>query len=329
MKSLKNQTKTIDELENGILAGNRVVLAQAITLIESHLTSDKQVAEVLIQRILPKTGKATRIGITGAPGVGKSTFIEVLGKYLTSIHKKIAVLAIDPSSKKTKGSILGDKTRMDELSKDPLAFIRPSASSGSLGGVTNSTQETILLCEAAGFDVIIIETVGVGQSETTVREMTDFFLLLMLAGAGDELQGIKKGIIEMADAMVITKADGENVKYARQAQVEFEHAMHLSSATDSKWVQRVLISSALTNMGIDDVWNTIEQYIILTKGNGFFNQQRNKQEILSFHRNIDEIIKQSIADKSKTFLTDLENKIKAKQLSPRQAARLMLDKTLS
>ncbi len=329
MKSLKNQTKTIDELENGILAGNRVVLAQAITLIESHLTSDKQVAEVLIQRILPKTGKATRIGITGAPGVGKSTFIEVLGKYLTSIHKKIAVLAIDPSSKKTKGSILGDKTRMDELSKDPLAFIRPSASSGSLGGVTNSTQETILLCEAAGFDVIIIETVGVGQSETTVREMTDFFLLLMLAGAGDELQGIKKGIIEMADAMVITKADGENVKYARQAQVEFEHAMHLSSATDSKWVQRVLISSALTNMGIDDVWNTIEQYIILTKGNGFFNQQRNKQEILSFHRNIDEIIKQSIADKSKTFLTDLENKIKAKQLSPRQAARLVLDKTLS
>jgi LAO/AO transport system kinase len=239
-----------------LLLGNRVALGRAITLIESKKLSDQKLADKLLEKILPHTGNSLRIGITGAPGVGKSTFIETFGKQLTSLGKKVAVLAVDPSSAKTKGSILGDRTRMEELSKDERAFIRPTSSGNFLGGVADKTRETILLCETAGYEIIIVETVGVGQSETAVRNMVDFFLLLQLAGAGDELQGIKKGIMEMADAIVITKADGENEKKAKQAQIEFQHALHLFQPT-SFWNPKVLTSSAIEKKGIDEVWKVI------------------------------------------------------------------------
>jgi LAO/AO transport system kinase len=245
-----------EEYAKGIISGDRVILAKAISLAESSLTEDQQQTAELLAHLTHKN-TAIRIGITGVPGVGKSTFIEAFGKYVTSLNKKIAVLTIDPSSQLTKGSILGDKTRMDELSKNPLAFIRPSASGNTLGGTTGRTRECILLCEAAGYEVIVVETVGVGQSETGVKNLVDFFLLLMLAGAGDELQGIKKGIMEMADALVITKADGDNVKRAKEAQADYQHALHLFSDAASGWKPKVLTSSALENKGIKEVWDTI------------------------------------------------------------------------
>lgn len=263
--------------------GNTVLLGKAITLCESAKASDRRKANELLQAVLSKVGRSIRIGITGAPGVGKSTFIEAFGKHLTSLGKKVAVLAIDPSSAKTKGSILGDKTRMEELSRDSLAFIRPSPAGQSLGGVAQRTQETILLCEAAGFEIIIVETVGVGQSETTVRNMVDFFLLLQLAGAGDELQGVKKGIMEMADAMVITKCDGDNVKKAKQAQAEFQHALHLFQPAESGWTPKVLTASALNKQGIEKVWDTIAEYGVFAKANHFFDENRNHQRLNWFH----------------------------------------------
>ena len=328
MKGFKNKTIDIAELEKGILSGDRIILAKSITLVESHLDADQQKAEELIERLLPKASNSIRLGITGVPGVGKSTFIETFGKHLTSLKKKIAVLAVDPSSKKTKGSILGDKTRMEELSKDPLAFIRPSATGGSLGGVTNATRDAIVLCEAAGFDIIIIETVGVGQSEIAVREMTDFFLLLMLAGAGDELQGIKKGIMEMADGIVITKADGENIKPAQQAQANYQHALHLFGSNESGWVPCVLTASALANKGIPEVWTMIQKFESISKTNGFFNDQRIRQDVFSMHQCVDELVMNFVTDKSKNLLSSLEEKVKLKQLSPRRASRMMLEKVL-
>ncbi|MEK6782674.1 MAG: methylmalonyl Co-A mutase-associated GTPase MeaB [Bacteroidota bacterium] len=328
MKGFTNKSLDIRELKEGILSGDRIILAKAITLVESQLPSDQQMAEELIEKLLPKTGSAIRLGITGVPGVGKSTFIESFGKHLTSLHKKIAVLAVDPSSQKTKGSILGDKTRMDELSRDPLAFIRPSSTGGSLGGVTPRTQEAILLCEAAGFDVILIETVGVGQSEITIREMTDFFLLLMLAGAGDELQGMKKGIMEMADGIIITKSDGDNTKRALRAQADYQHALHLFGVSESGWTPKVLNVSALTHQGIGEVWVMIENYITLTKENRFFNEQRTRQDIFSLHRSLNELIKDHITKESQNLLSSLEEKVKLKQVSPRLASRMILEKVL-
>ena len=329
MKGFRNKSTDILELETGILSGDRIMLAKAITLIESNLTSDQHQAEELIERLLPKTGDSIRVGITGVPGVGKSTFIEAFGKYLTSLHKKIAVLAVDPSSQKTKGSILGDKTRMDELSKDPMAFIRPSATGGYLGGVASRTREAIILCEAAGFDIIIIETVGVGQSEITVREMADFFLLLVLAGAGDELQGIKKGIMEMTDGIIITKADGENAKHALRAQADYQHALHLFGASESGWTPNVLTTSALTYQGIAEVWTMIENYVAFTKTNGFFREHRRQQDVFSLHRSLNELIKDHIVNESKSLLLSLEEKVKSKQISPRHASRMVLEKFLS
>ncbi|MGA1226485.1 MAG: methylmalonyl Co-A mutase-associated GTPase MeaB, partial [Tamlana sp.] len=234
-------------------------------------------ANNILKSCLPFANKSIRIGITGVPGVGKSTFIEAFGKHLTSLGKRVAVLAIDPSSTITKGSILGDKTRMEALVKDKNAFIRPSASGDSLGGVARKTRETIILCEAAGFDVIIIETVGVGQSETTVHSMVDFFLLLKLAGAGDELQGIKRGIIEMADAIAINKADGDNVKNAKLAKVEFNRALHLYPEKASKWQPKVTTCSALHNEGIDAIWEIILDYVELTTKNNYFITKRHEQ----------------------------------------------------
>jgi LAO/AO transport system kinase len=290
--SKKDENKSLMVPE--IIKGNRVVLGKAISLTESNLIPDRNNAAELLEAVLNYTGHSIRIGITGAPGVGKSTFIEAFGKHLTSLGKKVAVLAIDPSSSKTKGSILGDKTRMEELSRDPLAFIRPSPAGQSLGGVAERTHETILLCEAAGFEIIIVETVGVGQSETAVRNMVDFFLLLQLAGAGDELQGVKKGIMEMADAMVITKCDGDNVKKAKQAQAEFQHALHLFQPSESGWTPKVLTASALEKQGIEKVWNTIEEYVAFTKANNFFKENRLQQRLNWFH----ELLQQRVMEKA-------------------------------
>lgn len=317
----------MSEFIKEIPKGNNVVLAQAITLAESLRTEDQILANQLIEEILPLTGKSIRIGITGVPGVGKSTFIEAFGKLLTTHSKKIAVLAVDPTSAKTKGSILGDKTRMEELSKDPLAFIRPTATGATLGGVTDRTREAILLCEAAGYEVIIIETVGVGQSETAVRNMVDFFLLLMLAGAGDELQGIKKGIMEMADGVVITKADGENFKKANQAQADFQHALHLFSDSDSGWKPKVITSSALEKRGINETWKLIQDYLTLTKGNGFFEKNRDQQNLVWFQESIQLLLRQQLS-KSKELklkIQTLESDILGKKILPSRAANQIIN----
>ncbi len=308
-----------------------VVLAQAITLAESKRDQDRTLAQKVIETLLPSTGNSVRIGITGVPGVGKSTFIEAIGKYLTSLSKKVAILTIDPSSAKTRGSILGDKTRMEELARDPLAFIRPTAAGITLGGVADHTREAILLCEAAGFEIIIIETVGVGQSETAVRNMVDFFLLLMLAGAGDELQGIKKGITEMADAVVITKADGENIKRANQACADFQYALHLFSESDSQWKSAVLTSSALEKKGIMETWDLIQRYVQFTKGNHYFENQRRQQNLIWFRESIQQMLIQELG-RSKDInakIKSLEDQITDKVVLPSRAAREIIRDFLS
>lgn len=263
----------------GIRKQDRIILSQAITLIESNLPQDQELAQTLLEQIQPFIGNSIRLGITGVPGVGKSTFIEALGRHITSQNKKLAVLAIDPSSQRTRGSILGDKTRMEELSLDPLAYIRPSPTQSSLGGVARKTREAMFLCEAAGFEVIFIETVGVGQSETLVHGMVDFFLLLMLAGAGDELQGIKRGIMEMADSIVINKADGDNLRKAQQAQQEYQNALHLMPPSKSGWIPQVKTCSALEKTGIAEIWTLIETYQQDVTKNGFWEEKRKQQNI--------------------------------------------------
>lgn len=276
-----------------LLEGDVPSLSKAITLIESTNLKHQEQAHKIIQSCLPHANKSVRIGITGVPGVGKSTFIEAFGMYLTSIGKKVAVLAIDPSSSISKGSILGDKTRMEDLVKNPNAFIRPSASGTSLGGVSRKTRESIILCEAAGFDTILIETVGVGQSETAVHSMTDFFLLLNLAGAGDELQGIKRGIMEMADAVIINKADGDNLDRARNAKLDVNRGLQLFPIKDSKWKPKVLLASAYYKQGIAEVWDLIESYVKLTKENLYFEQHRNEQNTYWLKETINEQLLQN------------------------------------
>ncbi|MFA5816536.1 MAG: methylmalonyl Co-A mutase-associated GTPase MeaB [Bacteroidales bacterium] len=265
------------EYVDGILAGNRTVLSRGITLIESHRPDHANIAQEIITGCLPHSGRSIRIGITGVPGVGKSSFIEVLGSYLTRQGKRLAVLAIDPSSERSKGSILGDKTRMENLSNDPNAFIRPSPAAGSLGGVARKTRETMILCEAAGFDVVFIETVGVGQSETAVHSMVDFFLLLMLAGAGDELQGIKRGIMEMADTIAITKADGDNVRASDLACMEYRNALHLFPPAESGWSPKVIAVSARENRGLDTLLGIFSDYFDHVNANGFLEKRRMEQ----------------------------------------------------
>jgi LAO/AO transport system kinase len=262
---------------DGILASNRTLLSRAITLIESQRPDHATIAQEIITGCLPHAGEAIRIGITGVPGVGKSSFIEVLGGHLTAQGKKIAVLAIDPSSERSRGSILGDKTRMEQLSNDPNAFIRPSPAAGSLGGVARKTRETMILCEAAGFNVVFIETVGVGQSETAVHSMVDFFLLLMLAGAGDELQGIKRGIMEMADTIAITKADGDNVRASELACMEYRSALHLFPPAESGWQPKVIPISARENRGLDALLDIFSEYFNHVNTNGFLERRRMEQ----------------------------------------------------
>lgn len=286
----RKESLTKDQLMAGILSGNLSALSSAITLLESNLAKDKATAKELVSACLPHTGKSIRVGITGVPGVGKSTFIESFGMHLLQENKKVAVLAIDPSSEKSGGSILGDKTRMQELSQQTNVFIRPSAAGDSLGGVARKTREAIFLCEAAGFEIILIETVGVGQSETVVHSMVDFFLLLMLAGAGDELQGIKRGIMEMADALVITKADGDNVKKANLARREYQNAMHLFPPNKNEWIPKALTASSLTNTNIDKIWQTILSFENQTKINGWFKQKRQSQDKYWMNETLKELL---------------------------------------
>lgn len=282
-KGKRKNPPTVDELVAGILDADKTALARSITLVESSNREHLLKATEILEHCLGKKTDSVRIGITGVPGVGKSTFIETLGTALTAMGRKVAVLAVDPSSSLSKGSILGDKTRMEELVKDTNAFIRPSPSGDSLGGVARKTRETIILCEAAGYDVILIETVGVGQSETAVHGMVDFFLLLKLAGAGDELQGMKRGIMEMADLLVINKADGENIKRANLAKAEFTRALHLYPPKENGWVPKVLTCSATENIGIQEIWELIETYIKASRDSGFFllnRQGQNKNWLL-------------------------------------------------
>jgi len=311
------------KLSMEILNGKRSALAQAITLVESTLEAHQLEAQSILQDLLSHSGKSLRIGITGVPGVGKSTFIEALGKHLTAQGKKVAVLAIDPSSEKSGGSILGDKTRMNELSVDELAFIRPSPTAGSLGGVARKTRESILLCEAAGYEVILIETVGVGQSETVVHSMVDIFLLLMLAGAGDELQGIKRGIMEMADVLLINKADGDNLIPAKKAQAQYKTALHLFPPTDSGWIPHVGICSALEKTGIEEAWNSLSDYHQWTFERNYFQQQRQEQNRYWFHQMIKAQLQDDFYKQHQSQIAQLEEQVMAAKLSPSQALQLL------
>jgi len=321
----KKQPNT-QQLIDGILKGNITSLSRAITLIESNNPKHLAKANIIIESCLPHANNSIRVGITGVPGVGKSTFIEALGMHLTVLGKKVAVLAVDPSSTITKGSILGDKTRMEELVKNKNAFIRPSASGNALGGVARKTRETIILCEAAGFDTVLIETVGVGQSETTVHSMVDFFLLLKLSGAGDELQGIKRGIIEMADAIVINKADGNNIKPAKLAKVEFNSALHLFPEKSSKWQPKVTLCSALHNEGIFAIWEMVLAYSKLTKANKFFETNRKEQNKYWLLQTIEAQLKSDFfnLDHIKSELLNQMRRIENQETTPFSAAEILL-----
>lgn len=288
----KKHKLSLDDYVNGIKAGNRTILSKAITLIESTLPEHQSLSRQIVEACLPFSSKSIRIGVTGVPGVGKSTFIESFGKLLLAKNHKLAVLAIDPSSERSGGSILGDKTRMENLSVHPNAFIRPSPSGGSLGGVARKTRETIILCEAAGFDTIIIETVGVGQSETVVHSMVDIFILLMLAGAGDELQGIKRGIMEMVDILIITKADGNNVEKCNIAAKEYTNALKYMSLSESGWKPKVLKCSSVTGLGMNDIWETLQQYFKYVKSNNYFAQRRQYQSKYWMYETISELLKE-------------------------------------
>ena len=328
MKNYKPKSRLeAEEYINGVLRGDRVILSRAITLIESNLESDKKLAKVIVQAILPHSGNSIRIGITGVPGVGKSTFIETFGKHLIKEGFRVAILSIDPSSQRSKGSILGDKTRMEDLANLEEAYIRPSASGDTLGGVANKTGETMLLCEAAGYDVILIETVGVGQSETAVHGMTDFFLLLMLSGAGDELQGIKKGIMEMADMVVINKADGDNIRKSEIARVQYQNALHIFPQSESGWSPIVSTASATKNIGISNVWDEISKYKKLVLENGYFNKNRTHQQIQWMYNNINEELKQLFYGSENILnrLSTLEKEIISSKVSPVKAAQQIID----
>ncbi len=325
LKNKKN-IKSVKYYVNGILNKNITILSQAITLIESKLPEQQNKAQQIIEACLPYSGKSIRIGVTGVPGVGKSSFIESLGTNLIKQKNKIAVLAIDPSSEISKGSILGDKTRMETLSAQKDAFIRPSPAAGSLGGVAKKTREIIILCEAAGFNIILIETVGVGQSETAVKSMVDFFLLLMLSGAGDELQGIKRGIMEMADLIAITKADGNNKKKAELAKAQYKNALHLFPKTKSGWTPDVLTCSSLTNYNISEVWNKIINYVNYTKQNNYFYDNRNKQIKYWLQESINNSLKNIFYnnDNIKHKFKELEEAAANNKISPFKAADILI-----
>jgi len=327
LKNKKKRSLSVSQFVDGILNGDITTLSQAVTLVESSKPEHQEIAQEIIVKCLPFSGNSVRIGITGVPGVGKSTFIEAMGKHITSKGQKLAVLAIDPSSERTKGSILGDKTRMEDLSIDPKAYIRPSPSAGSLGGVARKTRETIILCEAAGFNHIFIETVGVGQSETAVHSMVDFFLLLMLAGAGDELQGIKRGIMEMADAITINKADGNNIEKAGLARIQYQNALHLFPAAESGWNPKVLTCSAYMKTGISEIWETIDEYLTHVKSTDYFQHRRNEQSKFWMYETINEQLRNNFYqnEKIKALMAESEDKVLKEEISSFVAAKKLLD----
>ncbi len=315
------------ELVEGILKGDVTMLSRAVTLIESINPDHYAIAQEVIEKCLPHSGRSRRIGITGVPGAGKSTSIDVFGLHVLKKGGKLAVLAIDPSSERTKGSILGDKTRMERLSQQPFAFIRPSPSAGSLGGVARKTRETIMLCEAAGYDNIFVETVGVGQSETAVHSMVDFFLLIQLAGTGDELQGIKRGIMEMADGIIINKADGDNIPRAQLAQAQFKSALHLFPPTESGWSPEVLTYSGYFEIGIEEVWDMIDRYFDFVKANGYFEKKRMQQSRYWMYETIDSRLRSHFYDNQEIarLLAEKERLVLSNRLSSFIAARDVLD----
>ncbi len=319
---------SLQKLHDSILQGDRIALGKAITLAESKLPEHQSEVEELLEAVMPFCGKSIRIGITGIPGVGKSTFIESFGNYLIKEeNRKIAVLAVDPSSSISKGSILGDKTRMENLSKNENAFIRASPSTGTLGGVSSGTRETILLCEAAGFDTIFIETVGVGQSETAVYSMVDFMLLLLLPGAGDELQGMKRGIVELADLIAINKSDGDNLQKAKIAQAAYRQALHLFPAKENDWQPEVVLCSSLSGEGIDLIWNKIKSYEIFSKDNNSFFEKRKRQNVHWMKEILFKLVfeKYSQNPDLKAQLTNKEKLVAAGKMSVLKAARELME----
>lgn len=330
-QSRKKQQTTPEELIKGIRSGNRTALSQAITMIESSLPEHQELAGEIIKQCLPMSGKSLRIGITGVPGAGKSTFIESFGNYLIEDGHQVAVLAIDPSSERSGGSILGDKTRMETLAGNNRAFIRPSPSGGTLGGVARKTRESIVLCETAGYNIIIVETVGVGQSETTVHSMVDFFLVLMIPGAGDELQGMKRGIMEMADAILINKADGDNIEKASRAKSEYLNALHLFPLPPSKWAPRVETCSAMEGTGIREVWNMISDYTAFTQENGFFKVRRSEQSTYWMYQTLNDGLTRRFFNNPeiKKRLEELKILIYKDEMSSFAAAQELLSSFLS
>lgn len=326
-KKIRKRELFVNDYVDGILQGNVTILSQAVTLVESVNPDHQTVAQEVIEKCLPHSGNSVRIGISGVPGAGKSTSIDVFGLHILEQGGKLAVLAIDPSSERSKGSILGDKTRMEQLSVHPKSFIRPSPSAGSLGGVARKTRETIILCEAAGFDKIFVETVGVGQSETAVHSMVDFFLLIQLAGTGDELQGIKRGIMEMADGIVINKADGSNIEKANLAATQFRNALHLFPAPDSGWTPKVLTYSGFYNIGVKEIWDMVYEYFDFVKANGYFDYRRNEQSKYWMYESINEQLKSSFYHNEKIgrLLKDKEKQVLDASLTSFIAAKELLD----
>ncbi len=327
IKKSNFQAVDLQSLITKVRESDRAALAQAITLIESHLDSHKILAEQLIESILPLTGKSVRIGITGTPGVGKSTFIDAFGTFLTNLGFRVAVLAIDPSSTITKGSILGDKTRMNNLSNEPNAFIRPSPSGNSLGGVARKTRETLFLCEAAGFDVILVETVGVGQSEVAVYNLTDFFLLLLQPGSGDELQGIKRGIMELSDLVVVNKADGDQANIAKLSKRAYQNALHFFPNKDNNWIPSVLLASSLHKTGLEDIWKNITEYVSTMKSSEKWSQKREQQSVYWWTESLQyELWKKFVSDpNTQSQWKQLEKDVREQKINPFKATQLLLN----
>lgn len=326
-KKPKRHVRTVEEYVAGILAGDITILSQAITLTESLLPEHHLLAQQIIERCLPHASRSVRIGITGVPGAGKSTFIEAIGTKVTALGHKLAVLAIDPSSERTKGSVLGDKTRMETLVHNPDAFIRPSPSAGSLGGVARKTRESVVLCEAAGFDVIFIETVGVGQSETAVHSMVDLFLLIQISGAGDELQGIKRGIMEMADMVAINKADGDNVQRAELTRRQFLNALSLFPTPESDLKPQVYTTSSTEGTGLAELWGGVEDYLKFTKANGYFDRNRSRQAKYWMYETIDNELRDGFykSPMIEPLLAEYERRVLEDRVSSFAAARELLD----